>query len=107
LHLVEAISADLDMQLHSLLNGSALMQLDYKDFKSLMVMCDSIFRTWDDSVKEFTNVAREYTRRRNEKFIPIKISPKHAELQQRLKYITTFRDNHEQLQRTIVNVLGP
>jgi dynein heavy chain 1 len=47
------------------------------------------------------------TRRRNDKFIPIKINPRHAALQQRLKYVNTFRDNHEQLQRTIVNVLGP
>jgi dynein heavy chain 1, cytosolic len=107
LPLVEAISADLDTQLHSLLHGRSLMHLEYKDFKILMSTADAIWRTWDENVKEFTNVAREVTRRRNEKFIPIKISPKHAPLQQRLKYINTFRDNHEQLQRTIVNVLGP
>lgn len=107
LPLVEAISADLDTQLHLLLHGRSLMHLEYKDFKNLMSTADAIWRTWDENVKEFTNVAREVTRRRNEKFIPIKISPKHAHLQQRLKYINTFRDNHEQLQRTIVNVLGP
>ncbi|KAI9745692.1 MAG: Dynein heavy chain, cytoplasmic [Claussenomyces sp. TS43310] len=107
LPLVEAISADLDTQLHSLLHGRSLMHLDYKDFKTLMATADSIWRTWDENVKEFTNVAREVTRRRNEKFIPIKIAPKHAALQQRLKYVNTFRDNHEQLQKTIVNVLGP
>ena len=73
------------------------MHLEYKDFKVLMATADSIWGTWDENVKEFTNVAREVTRRRNEKFIPIKISPKHAELQQRLKYVNTFRDNHEQL----------
>ncbi|RFU30184.1 hypothetical protein B7463_g6181, partial [Scytalidium lignicola] len=107
LPLVEAISADLDTQLHSLLNGRQLMHLEYRDFKSLMAAADEIWRTWDENVKEFTNVAREVTRRRNEKFIPIKIVPKHADLQARLKYVGTFRDNHEQLQRTIVNVLGP
>lgn len=107
LPLVEAISADLDTQLHSLLHGRSLMHLEYREFQNLMAMADSIWRTWDENVKEFTNVAREVTRRRNEKFIPIKISPKHAELQARLKYVSTFRDNHEQLQRTIVNVLGP
>lgn len=106
LSLVEAISADLDTQLRSLLNGRSLMHMEYKDFQTLMSSTDSIWRTWDENVKEFTNTARELTRRRNEKFIPIKISPKHAELQQRLKYVNTFRDNHEQLQRTIVNVLG-
>ncbi|RAL65629.1 hypothetical protein DID88_005301 [Monilinia fructigena] len=73
----------------------------------LMSVADSIWAIWDDNLKEFTNVAREVTRRRNEKFMPIKIIGKHAELQARLKYVSTFRDNHEQLQRTIVNVLAP
>jgi dynein heavy chain 1 len=107
LPLVEAISADLDTQLHSLLHGRSLMHLDYRDFRNLMATADGIWKVWDENVKEFTNVAREVTRRRNEKFIPIKIVPKHADLQSRLKYVSTFRDNHEQLQRTIVNVLGP
>lgn len=107
LALVEAISADLNSQVHSLIHGRSLMHLDYRDFKSLMITAEAIWKTWDENVKEFTNVAREVTRRRNEKFIPIKIIPRHAELQARLKYVSTFRDNHEQLQRTIVNVLGP
>ncbi|KAI0484690.1 dynein heavy chain, N-terminal region 1-domain-containing protein [Xylariaceae sp. FL0804] len=107
LHLVEAISADLEEVMHRLLPGSELVDLEYKDFKSLMAIADEIFRSWDLQIKEFTNVARDTTRRRQERFIPIKITPKHNELQSRLKYIDTFRDNHEQLQRTIVNVLGP
>ncbi|KAF7869712.1 hypothetical protein EAF04_004496 [Stromatinia cepivora] len=107
LPLVEAISADLDTRLHSLLHGRSLMHLEYRDFRKLMSVADSIWAIWDDNLKEFTNVAREVTRRRNEKFMPIKIIGKHAELQARLKYVSTFRDNHEQLQRTIVNVLAP
>ncbi|PHH83521.1 hypothetical protein CDD83_2976 [Cordyceps sp. RAO-2017] len=107
LPLVEAISADLDDVLHRLLPGTELVNLDYPQFQALMRTCDGIFRAWEDNVKEFTNVAREVTRRRNEKFIPIKINRKHSELESRIKYVGTFRDNHEQLQRTIVNVLGP
>lgn len=107
LPLVEAISADLDDVLHRLLPGTELVNLDYKQFQALMRTCDGIFRTWEDSVKEFTNVAREVTRRRNEKFIPIKINKRHLELESRIKYVGTFRDNHEQFQRTIINVLGP
>lgn len=107
LHLVEAISADLEEVMHRLLPGSELVDLDYKDFKSLMTTADEIFKSWDAQIKDFTNIARETTRRRQERFIPIKVIPKHSELQARLKYIDTFRDNHEQLQRTIVNVLGP
>ncbi|KAB8270794.1 dynein heavy chain, N-terminal region 1-domain-containing protein [Aspergillus minisclerotigenes] len=107
LALVEAISGDLDSQIHSLLHGRTILHLDYREFRSLMKTCGAIWRTWDENLKEFTNVARESTRRRNEKFIPIKIAARHEKTQERLKYINTFRVNHEQLQRTIVNVLGP
>ena len=106
LPLVEAISGDLDTQLHSLLHGRTLMHLSFKEFEDVMHTADSIWRTWDESIKEFTSVAREVTRRRAEKFIPIKVKPKHTETQDRLNYIKTFRVNHEQLQRTIVTVLG-
>ncbi|KAH7116213.1 dynein heavy chain, N-terminal region 1-domain-containing protein [Dendryphion nanum] len=106
LPLVEAISADLDGRLHALLSGRSLMHMDYNEFQAIMTTAESIWRTWEENVKEFTNVAREVTRRRNEKFIPIKIAARHRETEERLKYITTFRKNHEQLQRTIVNVLG-
>jgi dynein heavy chain 1, cytosolic len=107
LALVEGISGDLNVQLHRLLHGRSIMHLDYRDFSNLMQTADAIWNTWKENVKEFTDVARDITRRRNEKFIPIKISPKHAQTQDRLNYVNTFRNNHEQLQRTIVNVLGP
>ncbi|CBX94114.1 similar to cytoplasmic dynein 1 heavy chain 1 [Plenodomus lingam JN3] len=106
LPLVEAISGDLDSQLHKLLHGKTLMHMDYPEFQAIMEIADSIWRTWEENVKEFTNVAREVTRRRNEKFIPIKIAARHKETEERIRYITTFRKNHEQLQRTIVSVLG-
>ncbi|KAG9253399.1 dynein heavy chain, N-terminal region 1-domain-containing protein [Emericellopsis atlantica] len=107
LPLVEAISADLNDVLHRLLPGTELVNLDYEQFRTIMRSCEDIFRVWEESVKEFTNVAREVTRRRNERFIPIKINKKHSELESRIRYVAKFRDNHEQLQRTIVDVLGP
>ncbi|KAF2121658.1 dynein heavy chain [Lophiotrema nucula] len=106
LPLVEAISGDLNSVLSRLLHGRTLMHMDYSEFQAIMSVAEGIWRTWEENVKEFTNVAREVTRRRNEKFIPIKISARHKETEERLRYITTFRKNHEQLQRTIVNVLG-
>ena len=107
LPLVEAISADLNDVLQRLLPGTELVNLDYEQFRRIMKTCDDTFKTWEESIKEFTNVAREVTRRRNDKFIPIKINKKHQELESRIKYVNNFRDNHEQLQRTIINVLGP
>ncbi|KAK5998324.1 Dynein heavy chain [Cladobotryum mycophilum] len=107
LSLVEAISADLNDVLHRLLPGTELVNLGYPEFQNIMRTCDSIFDSWEENVKEFTNLARVVTIRRNEKRILIKVNKKHSELESRIKYVSTFRDNHEQLQRTILNVLGP
>ncbi|KAK4574575.1 dynein heavy chain [Recurvomyces mirabilis] len=107
LPLVEAISADLDNRLHDLLHGRTLMHLAIDEFHKIVLQVESVWSFWDEDVKEFTNVAREVTRRRNDKFIPIKITKRHDKTQDRLSYIATFRDNHDQLQKTIVNVLGP
>ena len=107
LPLVEAISADVDARLHDLLHGRTLMHLSFDDFNRVVGQVDEVWAFWEDDVKEFTNVAREVTRRRNDKFIPIKITKRHDRTQDRLSYIHTFRENHEQLQNTIINVLGP
>ncbi|KAI7931816.1 dynein heavy chain [Pyricularia oryzae] len=105
--LVEMISADLDGVLHRLVSGTELADVDYQQFGSIMKMADAIFATWDVNVKDFTGVCRDIMRRRNEKFVLLKVNSKHAELQSRMTYIKNFRDNHEQLQRTISSVLSP
>ena len=106
LDLVEAISGDLDAQLHALLNGRTILHMDYREFAGLMDTANTIWRTWESYQKEFTNLAREVVRKRSDKFIPVKINQRHIKIQERLKYVNTFRTNHEQLQRTIINVLG-
>jgi len=107
LKLVEGISEDLDAQIHRLIPGNSIMSLSWQDFGDLMRSVNLIWDTWDDHVKSFTSVARDITRRKNSDFIPVKIVPKHTQTQERLRYVNTFRNNHEQLQRTIMNVLGP
>jgi len=57
----------------------------------------TFFRTWDDLIKEFTNVARGVARKRSEKFIPIKVLPAHGKLQERVRYLRDWRKQHEQL----------
>ncbi|THG97891.1 hypothetical protein EW026_g4197 [Hermanssonia centrifuga] len=81
LPLVEAISKDFNDQLLRVLTSHPM----------------NIFRTWDDNIKEFTNVAREMTKKRSEKFIPIKVVPAHAKLQDRVRYLRDWRKQHEQL----------
>ena len=97
LPLVEAISRDFNDQLLRVLTSHRLPYTPYDTFDRLLSLTTSIFRTWDDLIKEFTNVAREVTRKRQEKFIPIKVIPAHGKLQERTRYLRDWRKQHEQL----------
>lgn len=97
LPLVEAISRDFNEQLLRVLTSHRLAYQPYETFERLLGQTTAIFRTWDDEVKDFTNVAREVTRKRSERFIPIKIQPAHAKLQERVRYLRDWRKQHEQL----------
>ncbi|KAG8897185.1 hypothetical protein FRB99_008380, partial [Tulasnella sp. 403] len=97
LPLVEAISKDFNDQLLRVLTSHRLTYTPYDTFDRLLGQTQDIFRTWDDQIKEFTNVAREVTRRRSEKFIPIKVQPAHAKLMERTRYLRDWRKQHEQL----------
>ncbi|KAL0574898.1 dynein heavy chain [Marasmius crinis-equi] len=97
LPLVEAISKDFNDQLLRILTSHRLPYTPYETFERLLAQTTNIFRTWDDLIKEFTNVAREVTRKRSERFIPIKVVPAHAKLQERTRYLRDWRKQHEQL----------
>ncbi|KAL0081796.1 dynein heavy chain [Phycomyces blakesleeanus] len=105
LPLVEAISRDLNDQLLKVLGSRRLMYMEYEDFERTTSGAEAVFHTWDDLIKEFTNVARDVTRKRSEKFLPIKINPAHAKLQERVTFVRAFRKQHEQLHQTIVRVM--
>lgn len=106
LALVEGISADFNAALQTILGGSRLMHLDYTTYLHTTQQAAEIFGTWDDQVKEFTNIARDVTRKRSEKFIPIRINAKHLKTKERLDYITNFRKRHQELRNTLAKVLG-
>ncbi|KAJ2638163.1 dynein heavy chain [Coemansia sp. RSA 1286] len=106
LPLVEAISCDFNNQLVKVLSHVRLMYIDYADFDRLFRDTQVAFEAWESQVKEFSNLARDITRKRSEKFIPIKIRAAHAQLQERLHFVHQFRQQHEQLQHTIVKVMG-
>lgn len=97
LPLVEAISRDFNDQLLRILTSHRLAYQPYDTFERILAQVQKISRTWDEQIKEFTNVAREVTRRRNEKFIPIKIVPAHSKLMERTTYLREWRKQHEQL----------
>jgi dynein heavy chain 1 len=57
--LVEAISSDFNEQCVKVLTAQRLMYMDYASFESTMTAAMEVFATWDENIKEFTNVARE------------------------------------------------
>ncbi|KAJ2643448.1 dynein heavy chain, partial [Coemansia sp. RSA 1694] len=106
LPLAEAISRDLHDQLAKVLGHVRLMHMDYADFDRLVRETQGALDVWETQAKELANLARELTRKRSEKFIPIKIRAAHAPLQERLRFVHQFRQQHEQLQQTIVRVMA-
>jgi dynein heavy chain 1 len=81
------------------------MYMEYDDFEKIMSGAEEVFKTWDENIKEFTNIARDVTRKRSDKFIPIKIGPAHNKLQERVAFVRAFRKQHEQLYQTIIKVM--
>jgi dynein heavy chain 1 len=106
LSFVDAISREFNRKLLTLLSSKKLIHADYSQFEKVMRICEAIFNEWDDNCREFVNTAREVTRKRNEKFIPIKVNAEHYQLQERLKYIYSFRKQHEQLKQTLLSIIG-
>ncbi|KAI9220479.1 dynein heavy chain 1, cytosolic [Blastocladiella britannica] len=104
--LVEAISRDLLDQILKVLRTRRLMYLSFDDFARVAAGCAQVFDTWDTCVKDFAGLAREVSRKRNDKYLPIKINSAHSKLQERLDYLRRFRKQHEQLQATIGRVVG-
>jgi len=108
LKLVEGISLDLDHQIHRIISGRALMSMSYRDFTMTMRTVNRVWEVWTDMKRDFTNVARDVQKRRNnDTFVAIKVRELHEKTKDRLRYVSTFRENHEQLQKTIYNVLAP
>jgi dynein heavy chain 1 len=103
--IVSAISQDLLVQIKTVV-GSRLFTLDYLSFNSTVCNCEKVFKSWDENVKEFINVVREITRKRTERFIPVKVSSAHTELRDRILFVHDFRKNHQVLVNTIERVLG-
>ncbi|EPQ28904.1 uncharacterized protein PFL1_03705 [Pseudozyma flocculosa PF-1] len=106
LPLVESISRDLNETLLKVLASQRIMYLDFPRFWETITAASEVFHVWDELVKDFINIAREVTRKRTEKFLPIKINPAHAKLRERLNYIGAFRKTHEQLRAMVSSGKG-
>lgn len=106
LPLVEAISRDLNETLLKVLASQRIMWQEFPRFWETVSAAADVFQVWDELMKDFVNIAREVTRKRSEKFLPIKINPAHAKLRERLNYIGAFRKTHEQLRAMVSSGKG-
>ncbi|CDW96237.1 hypothetical protein [Sporisorium scitamineum] len=106
LPLVEAISRDLNDTLLKVLASQRIMWQEFPRFWETVSAAAEVFQVWDELMKDFVNIAREVTRKRSEKFLPIKINPAHAKLRERLNYIGAFRKTHEQLRAMVSSGKG-
>jgi dynein heavy chain 1 len=77
--------------MRKILDSHRLMFQDFARFTDTVKAAQTVFTRWDDLMKEFVNTAREVTRKRAEKFIPIKVTAHHKALAERLVYIYNFR----------------
>ena len=73
------------------------MEQDYETFAATHAAVEAVLDDWDEQVKEFVYVARDLTRKRAEKFIPIKVAAPHSALRTRLAYLGRLRRAHEEL----------
>lgn len=104
--LVEAITREIENQVYSLLRGKRLMYIDFSKSEELLQNADKVFAAYDSRVRDFVTTARDVLRKRNEKFLVIKVNAAHARLQERLIYLRQFRQGHEKLYTTIAAILG-
>lgn len=94
---VDALGRDVHAVLLKILAHSPLMEQDYDTFMATHAAVERVMGGWDEHVKEFVYVARDLTRKRSEKFIPIKVAAPHSALRARLDYLARVRRTHEEL----------
>lgn len=94
---VDALGRDVHQCLLRILSTEPLMEQDYETFAATHAAVEAVLDDWDEQVKEFVYVARDLTRKRAEKFIPIKVAAPHSALRTRLAYLGRLRRAHEEL----------
>lgn len=97
LDLVDALGRDVRDHLLRVLHGAPLIDAPYATFEATLARAAALVEDWDEHVKEFVYVARDVTRKRADKFIPIKVASPFAALHTRLAYLGRLRAAHEEL----------
>ncbi|KAH3681221.1 hypothetical protein WICPIJ_007804 [Wickerhamomyces pijperi] len=90
---IESISSDIVSVLKPMM--ATLMSLPYDEFQLKVSELEECFDTWDRQLKEFTNLIRELVRKRGDKYMIVKLSPKTDDTKEVLRHIIDFRSSHQ------------
>lgn len=109
LKLIEAISRDLTAQMLKVLGTRRLMHIPFDEFERVNAMCTKVFTTWEDEYDKLQNHLRDMIKKQREEKIKLtwRVNLAHQKLQFRMKSMTVFRQQHEQLRTVITRVLRP
>lgn len=104
---VEAMSRDLTSQLLSVLSKQNLLRVAFDEFEHVTAGCSELFRTWDEEVRHFKEMARELAKKRGlSERPPSKLVCEHVILQERLLEVRQFRRQHHRLKEVLSRVFS-
>lgn len=107
IELIELVLNDLTKNFYKILSNYSLMTIDFNQFiKIYNNSILKIFNLIDSNIKFMINLIRELLRKRQEKFIIVKINQdSFNELRDKIQYLMNFRLKHENLLTTLSNLL--
>ncbi|EDQ85850.1 uncharacterized protein MONBRDRAFT_11532 [Monosiga brevicollis MX1] len=106
---VQAISRDLSNRTRIILQSRDLLRMAYDDFMRVLDHCFKIFKRWDEEIEQIRTMFRDKLKSRRDSSLKTlrKVESHHEGLQQRIKDLSRFRQQHEQLLSVILRVLKP
>lgn len=105
---IEVVLNDIVARFSQLLATYSIMSLPFDAFLDLYdKQIVKVFNTIDNNIKFKINLIREILRKRQEKFIIIKINQdSFNSLRERIDHLKSFRSKHDELLATVNNLLG-
>ncbi|OQR99244.1 dynein heavy chain, partial [Thraustotheca clavata] len=111
LSLVELISSDLAHQITAVLRTYNLIQVSYEQFDEVAKQCQELFLTWHRQLQAFQELVKDLSRRRGTSNTDrvntlAEMTLEHYAIEERMKELHEFREQHEKLRVVIQRVLS-
>ncbi|KDO30766.1 hypothetical protein SPRG_04667 [Saprolegnia parasitica CBS 223.65] len=111
LSLVELVSSDLAHQITTVLRTYNLIQVSYEQFDEVAKQCHDLFLTWHRQLHAFQELVKDLSKRRGTSNFDrvsslVDMSLEHLAIEERMKELHEFREQHEKLRVVIQRVLS-